>query len=107
MIKGRITGGQFFLWYLPSMLLGAALKVNLAGSPWDGVIALLYFVSIPVAVIAAIRRSHDLGYSGWFALICVIPFAGWYLVFKKGETGTNKYGPPPGAGAANPAMPQP
>jgi uncharacterized membrane protein YhaH (DUF805 family) len=91
-VKGRITGGSFFLWYLPNVLLGLALKFNLAPSPWDSIIALLYLISLPVAVLAAIRRSHDLGRSGWFALICIIPFVGWYLVFKRGDSGPNKYG---------------
>jgi uncharacterized membrane protein YhaH (DUF805 family) len=96
-LKGRLTGGQFFVWYLPTVLLGVALKFDLAASPWDSIIALLYLVSLPVAVIAAVRRSHDLGHSGWFALITLIPFVGWYLVFKQGQPGENKYGPPPSA----------
>jgi len=94
-MKGRITGGAFFLWYLPSVFLGLALKFDFAPSPWDSIVALLYLISVPVAVLAAIRRSHDLGRSGWFALICIIPFAGWYLVFKRGDSGPNKYGPSP------------
>ena len=94
-MKGRITGGAFFLWYLPSVLLGIALKFDFAPSPWDGAVAVLYLISLPVALIAAIRRSHDLGRSGWFALICVILFVGWYLVFKRGDSGPNKYGLPP------------
>lgn len=94
-LKGRLTGGQFFMWYLPSVLLGVVLKSDLAASPWDSLIALLYLISLPAAVIAAVRRSHDLGRSGWFALITFIPFVGWYLVFKEGQPGENKYGLPP------------
>jgi uncharacterized membrane protein YhaH (DUF805 family) len=55
----------------------------------------VFLFTIPVMLIAAVRRSHDLGRSGWFALICLIPFAGWYLVFKPGNPGANKYGPSP------------
>lgn len=93
--KGRITGREFFLWSLPSVLLGLALKFDLFASPWDGVVALVYLISLPVAILAAIRRSHDLGRSGWFVLICLIPFAGLYLIFKQGDPGTNKYGSSP------------
>jgi uncharacterized membrane protein YhaH (DUF805 family) len=93
--EGRLTGGQFFLWYLPTALLGVVLKLNLVARPWDGIIALLYLISLPVAVIAAVRRSHDLGHSGWFALITLIPLVGWYLVFKEGNPDTNNYGPAP------------
>jgi uncharacterized membrane protein YhaH (DUF805 family) len=93
--KGRLTGGQFFLWYLPTVLLGVILNFDLVASPWNGIIGLLYLISLPVVVIAAVRRSHDLGHSGWFALIALIPFVGLYLIFKKGSPDANKYGPAP------------
>lgn len=92
---GRITGGKFFLYCLPSAFLGVALKSDVVKGPWEGVVAILYLISLPVAILAAIRRSHDLGRSGWFALICFIPFAGFYLILKRGEPGANKYGPSP------------
>lgn len=102
-MSGRIGRGTFVAWYLPTILLGVGLKF--AKSPWDGMIALLYFVSIPVAILAGVRRSHDIGRSGWFALICFIPFAGWYLVFKEGTSGPNKYGSPPGTVETEPLVP--
>jgi len=95
-MKSRISGNQFFLWYMPHVVLQLLLKLHLATAPWGAVVALLYFISIPVAIVAAVRRSHDLGHSGWFALICLIPFAGWYLVLKSGNPEANQYGPPPG-----------
>ena|SRR5271166_6456323 len=101
MLKGRITGRTFFLWALPCVLLRVALKMNLVGSPWDGIVTLLFLASLPVALLAAVRRSHDIGRSGWFALICLIPFAAWYLVFKSGDPGVNKYGPSPKEDAAD------
>ena len=94
-MKDRMTGGQFLLWYFPSILLGGILKVNLVGKPFHGIVAVLFLISLPVAILAAVRRSHDLGRSGWFALITIIPMAGWYLVFKPGDPGANKYGPSP------------
>jgi len=41
-MKGRITGGRFFLWYFPSILLGAILKSKLVGNPFSGIVALLF-----------------------------------------------------------------
>ena len=104
-MKSRITGGQFFLWYLPSVLLGVLLKAHLVADPWDSLVALLYFISLPLGLIAAARRCHDLGYSGWFALVTLIPFVGWYLVFKQGDPLPNKYGPPP-SGSSIEQVPQ-
>jgi len=93
MLKGRMTGGKFFLWSFPCVLLGAVLKLNHISSLWNGIIVLLCFVSLSMALLAAVRRSHDLGRSGWFALICLVPFASLYLIFKPGTPGANKYGP--------------
>lgn len=95
-MRGRITGWQFFLWFMPTVLLSAILKFKPFGEPFAGIVSVLYLISIPIAIVAAIGRSHDLGRSGWFALIAIVPFAGWYLVFKHGEPGPNKYGWPNG-----------
>jgi len=74
---------------------GGILKSELVGNPFHGIVAVLFLISLPVAIRAAVRRSNDLGRSGWFALITIIPMAGWYLVFKQGDPGANKYGPSP------------
>jgi uncharacterized membrane protein YhaH (DUF805 family) len=57
--------------------------------PW--VLILQYF---PLAI----RRLHDLNISGWWILISFIPSGQLiilWLMFKKGSSGTNKYGEPP------------
>jgi len=44
----------------------------------------------------AVRRLHDVGKSGWFLFIALIPLIGtiWLLVLlaKDGEPGMNQYG---------------
>jgi hypothetical protein len=66
-----------------------------------------------------VRRFHDLGHSGWWALLGLIPFINFgvavYLIFVKGDAGQNAYGAPnvgqsfwrsmfaPGSLAAQPA----
>lgn len=40
----------------------------------------------------AVKRSHDVGNSGWWVLV---PFYGLYLLFKDGEIGENQYGENP------------
>ena len=49
----------------------------------------------------AVRRLHDVGKSGWFYLIFLIPFIGavWLLVLfcLEGKKEVNKYGPNPKA----------
>ena len=48
-----------------------------------------------------VRRLHDVGKSGWFYLIALIPLIGiiWLLVLMctDGDKGDNAYGPDPKA----------
>ena len=57
----------------------------------------LFFPTFAVGV----RRLHDIGKSGWWFLIMLIPLAGsiWFLVLlcKDSNPGDNKYGPSPKA----------
>jgi uncharacterized membrane protein YhaH (DUF805 family) len=42
-----------------------------------------------------IRRSHDMGWSGWGSLLALIPLLGLVWVFKAGNSEANAYGAPP------------
>ena len=45
--------------------------------PFLSIISLLYVLAILVPSVGlGIRRLHDLNLSGWFFLICIIPFIG-------------------------------
>ena len=50
-------------------------------------------------VMLMIRRLHDLGKSGYFALLAIIPLIGFifsiYLFFAPGQVGWNQYGADP------------
>jgi uncharacterized membrane protein YhaH (DUF805 family) len=55
-------------------------------------------VLLPSLAVGA-RRLHDIGRSGWWLLISLVPIVGvivliwWYI--QPGEPGTNRFGPPP------------
>jgi len=54
-------------------------------------------ITIP-AIALTTRRLHDVGYSGWFQLLCIVPILNlsfFLLFFKRGNVGLNKYGPDP------------
>ena len=77
-------------------VMGQAVDV---GYGWVYVIVglLHFFPSLSVVV----RRLHDVGKSGWFYLIILIPLVGfiWMLVLlvSNGNVGENKYGADPKA----------
>jgi uncharacterized membrane protein YhaH (DUF805 family)/regulator of sirC expression with transglutaminase-like and TPR domain len=61
---------------------------------------IMYGLAVFVPTLAvSIRRLHDVGKSGWYYLIILIPIAGpiWFLVLTctDSQLGDNKYGPYP------------
>ncbi len=74
---------------------------NLFGTAIDGIgYGLFYFlyslaVLIP-SISVSVRRLHDVGKSGWFLLLALIPLIGaiWILILfcTAGSPGANKYG---------------
>jgi len=57
------------------------------------------FSSFLPGLAVAVRRLHDVGKSGWFYFIALIPIIGaiWLLVLfcTEGQDGTNNYGTDP------------
>ncbi len=69
-----------------------------------GIISSLYSLAVLLPSIGVgIRRLHDIGKSGWWLLICLVPLAGpiWLLVLlaTNGVVGENQYGSDPKAAA--------
>lgn len=48
-----------------------------------------------------VRRLHDIGRSGWWLLIALVPLVGWIVLFVfaclDGTAGANRFGPDPKA----------
>jgi uncharacterized membrane protein YhaH (DUF805 family) len=64
------------------------------------IIPVVYAIAVFVPGLAvSVRRLHDIGKSGWYLLIVLIPIAGpiWFLVLMclDSQPGDNKYGPNP------------
>ena len=68
-------------------------------SPYGWITVLVGLVHIIPSLAVAVRRMHDVGKSGWFLFISLIPLIGgiWLLVLActDGETNENKYGSNP------------
>lgn len=88
------TNGMNFYWGTQTSLTGQFLV---------GLIAL--FTLIPSYTVS-IRRLHDIDRSGWWLLVWLVPFVGWFvlLIFfcLDGTYGRNRYGHDPrGRGMAD------
>lgn len=52
---------------------------------------IIFMATLIPFICVGIRRMHDINKSGWWI---IVPFAGWFLQFKKSDEGANKYGMP-------------
>ncbi len=63
------------------------------------IISLYMLIAILPAVALAVKRMHDIGKSGWWLLIGLIPLVGWIFTLiwacKDSEKDANKYGESP------------
>ena len=104
--SGRSRRKEFWMYTLFYLLLaiGALFLDNLFGfiSIGDvrGPFYTLFVVIMFLPTIAvSVRRLHDVGKSGWWLLVGIIPVIGfiWLLIYmaRDGDVGPNKYGPNP------------
>jgi len=74
---------------------GVVLPENVMGSVWLGYLAL---TALPYFAVTA-RRLHDLGQSGWWSLMVLVPVFGPAYVLlqvaQRGQASDNTYGPVP------------
>jgi uncharacterized membrane protein YhaH (DUF805 family) len=90
--NGRASRPEFWWFALFCFLVGAAfqvLRLEMIGMLVN--LALL----LPSLAVGA-RRLHEMGKSGWFQLVWLIPFIGWavmvYWLVQPSVAGANEYG---------------
>lgn len=93
------AGAAMFIDYLLHSNFSFETNGQLISLPY-GYVYLLYNLAVIIPGLAvAVRRLHDVGKSGWFILIALIPIIGtiWLLVllFTDSQVGENKWGPNP------------
>lgn len=107
--KGRARRKEYWMYTLITSLfaIAAAVLDNVMGIAMPeigyGPIYGLYALATLIPGLAvSVRRLHDVGKSGWFLLIALIPLIGaiWLLVLfvSDGKPGENKYGTNPKEG---------
>lgn len=89
--EGRIRRTEYALSLIGYFVFAFIMsEVTLDGNAGLGSLFFLLFIGVFWLLLAqGCKRCHDLGHSGWYQ---IIPFYFVWLVFAKGELGTNKYG---------------
>jgi len=105
---GRARRREYWMFVLFNSLisLGLGLVLGFVGAalnaPTIGGLAQLYTLAVLLPGIAVtVRRLHDIGKSGWWMFIALIPIVGWILLLvffcRDGEPDENAFGPDPKA----------
>lgn len=100
--SGRAARSEYWWFALFSVIASSILTVidtAIFGSDF-GVLGPIFSIAVLVPSIAVgVRRLHDLGRSGWWLLIILIPLIGililLYFFVQKGTDGPNEHGPDP------------
>ena len=99
--NGRASRAEYWYFFLFNFIISIIL--SLVGAfiiSNTSAISLAYGLLMLIPSLAvAVRRLHDIGKSGWWLLMGIIPFVGViilivYLV-KDSQPGDNQYGPSP------------
>lgn len=101
--SGRSQRSALWWWLLfQSLVMMAAIAVDLAlfgmqpdKTPFINLAGLVFFLP---GLAVSVRRLHDIGRSGWWWLVALIPVVGWIMLIiwycKPGEPGPNQYDEP-------------
>lgn len=111
--EGRARRAEYWYFGLFNVIVSIVLGIldsvlGLIIFENTGTIGFIYSLAVLIPGFAvSVRRLHDVGKSGWFSLIVLIPVVGaiWLLVLsvRDGDPGINQYG----ANPKNPNSPTP
>jgi uncharacterized membrane protein YhaH (DUF805 family) len=73
--NGRATRSELWWWVLFLVLASAAAQVVS-----NALNALIGLATLLPSVAVTARRLHDIGRSGWWQLVSLIPLVGWLVV---------------------------
>ena len=93
--SGRASRSEYWWFYLFTILMswGATIVDGAVASSGDPMVEILVTLVLFVPIIAAgCRRLHDMGKSGWWQLLWIIPIIGWILLIVWLATNTKPEG---------------
>ena len=96
---GRATRSEYWYFILFNMIIGIILMILDKIFGTTGLLNGIYSLAVLIPTLAVgARRLHDIGKSGWWQLLNLIPLIGpivlfvWFVTDSKED---NKYGPNP------------
>lgn len=102
---GRAHRTEFWTFVLVNIIVSVGLNIVNAiigtdGALGAGLLSSIYALAILIPTLAVgVRRLHDIGRSGWWLLIALIPIVGFIILIvwyaTEGERAANEYGPNP------------
>lgn len=97
--NARFAQLMFVVLVAAAVMFGAmATESNVVIGLFGVVVTGVALAAIVAMIFAAVKRLHDLGHSGWFYLIGIIPIVGalftLYYSFRPGSEDDNHYGAP-------------
>ena len=99
--NGRASRQEYWMFFLFNLIF-LFIAISVDGYLGLGFLTILYYLAVFFPTIAVmVRRLHDIGNSGWWILISLIPFIGsiWLIVLLCTDSNPNEndYGPSPKA----------
>ncbi len=94
---GRASRAEYWWYCLFNVILSTILTTNFGngtvGLIVSGIVSLALFLP---GLGLAVRRLHDIGKSGWWLLLGIVPLIGWIILIvwyvKPSQESTNEYG---------------
>ncbi len=96
---GRSRRKEYWMFFIFNVLITLVLEFidRSLGTKFIG--ALYGLVVLVPSIAVTVRRLHDIGRTGWWALIGLIPIIGFIVIVifaaTEGDRGNNEYGPDP------------
>lgn len=94
---GRAGRKEFWIFYLANLVLGVILAKIGQHDGQPGVIGVAFYLAILLPSLAVTaRRLHDIGRSGWWQLLSLVPVIGSIAVLVmcalRGNAASNRFG---------------
>jgi len=104
--NGRVGRKDWIVWIVAVWIVFGIIAWILGdrGSLFQAILAIIAGIA---GIFMGIKRLHDLGKSGWFYLLGLVPIVNFffaiYLIVWKGDIGDNRFGAP-NSGSPFPAL---